>query len=379
MNTTFSYKNNKYDILTPNGFEDFEGINVLPKSYIFKITFEDNSIIRCSYNHIFVVDGISIKAIELFPGEYVIDADNKKKRIKEIIPDGSEILYDIAGIKSEDKTYITNNVVSHNCKFLGSTALLVDGTAIDKIIVKNPIRISQNDKFFIYEEPISTGFYVLGVDCGEGAKLDSSTIQVLKFNSERDVREVAVYKSNEIHPNAFAQIVVEVSRMYNEAFIMIENNAVGILVCNTIWNTIEYDKIVNTEKRGLGFKTTHKSKVAGNIILKRYMESGWLILCDKNTKRELSVFENAGENIWKASSGNHDDLVMGLSIALSFINTIYWDPSIFDNNSLPKQYEDYPEETNDNSVAYIDYSNITDPHDESAIANLFGMFQEGNT
>ena len=376
MISSNSIKNTDYEILTPGGFKDFEGINILPESYLFLITLEDGSEIKCTYNHIFVVEGIEIRAIELLVNE-VLDTSSGLKKIKDITPINKETVYDIAGVDSEDKLYYTNNIVSHNCKFLGSTALLIDGDSIENIKVKNPIRTSFNDKLFIYQNPVPGAFYILGVDSAEGAKLDFSVIHVLRFHSATDIRQVAVYRSNEIHPNVFAQIVVEISRMYNEAYLMIENNAVGAVVCNVIWNTIEYDKIVNTEKRGLGFKTTHKSKVAGNMLLKRYMEAGWLTLYDKSTKRELSVFENAGENIWKASSGNHDDTVMALSIAISFINTIYYDPSDIESGNIQKNLNDSNEMPKINDGWDADYSSVTNLDDEDDIGKLFALFQEG--
>ena len=53
--------NSKYEILTPNGFEDFYGVQKL-KNKTIEIFFNNNLILRGSYNHlIYSFDGDSIK------------------------------------------------------------------------------------------------------------------------------------------------------------------------------------------------------------------------------------------------------------------------------------------------------------------------------
>jgi hypothetical protein len=106
-----SFNTKGYQVLTSSGFQDFDGVAYKGLVKTLKITLSDQSIICCSLKHQFSTPSGLIQAkdcninIYLTPILYIIKIeDNGKKPV-----------YDLLEVKG-DHTYITNNVISHNCE-----------------------------------------------------------------------------------------------------------------------------------------------------------------------------------------------------------------------------------------------------------------------
>ena len=211
------------------------------------------------------------------------------------------------------------------CKFLGSSSTLIDADILERLSIKDPIELKLGDRFNIYEPPDPKAFYIIGVDSAKGTGKDFSVIQVLKIVHEHDIQQVAMYSNNLIDAMDFAEVCISVSEYYNGAYMLIENNEIGACVADTIWFQFEYDKILNIDKKGIGIRSTKTSKLAGCVLLKKYMDAGWISIIDRTTIYELSRFEELRPNIFSAPRGTNDDSVMALIWALYFVNTVYFD------------------------------------------------------
>ena len=117
---------------------------------------------------------------------------------------------------------------------------LIEGEVLERIETRDPIATKWNGVFEIWEEPEENVMYMLGVDPSEGTGNDNSCVQVLKINSEFDIKQVAVYRNNMIEPYNFAQICISISEYYNGCYMMVENNNVGQIVADAIWWDFEY-------------------------------------------------------------------------------------------------------------------------------------------
>jgi hypothetical protein len=220
----------------------------------------------------------------------------------------------------------------YGCQFLGSSNTLIDPEVLERTICKNPTDLKYGGAMRIYETPKPGEFYILGVDSAKGNGSDYSTIQVLKIESEHSITQVAVYRNNLIGPDEFAQLAIGISDYYNKAFMMVESNDIGELVVNKIWYDYECDRILNCDNKGLGIRATRKSKLAGNLLLKRYLENGWLEIVDDKTLYELSRYEEVSPNVFHAAGQNeHDDTVTSMIWALYYLTTVYYDK---DDNSM---------------------------------------------
>lgn len=341
-------------IETDIGFVDFEGIAKLPEQYLLKIIFEDDTFIEVTYHHEFVIDGFKIEACNLIEGE-VLESQNKIfKVIKEIIEvEKPEEVYEVLEVKGIHR-YFVNNILSHNCKFIGSTNTLIDSDVLERINTKEPIDTKWTGIFQVFEHPIKGVLYILGIDAAEGIGKDYSVIQVLKITKEHDVEQVAIFRCNTIEITKFAQICIEVSRFYNDAYMMIENNGVGDVLAKAIWNDHECDLILNCDKKGLGIKSTKRTKAAGNLLLKRYMESYWLKVYDKRTVQELSQYEEVKPGIYSAPQHAHDDCVTSLIWALYFVITEFFDGKSLEVKSVEDRFKIDNVWDNDKPIIFTD-------------------------
>lgn len=343
-------KNKRFKIETKDGFVDFEGIVKYEKQQLFKVTLEDDTFIEVTFKHVFVVDGKEIMLKELSIGDF-LETKTGLKMVCDITPTKIDYVYDFINVDNPTRTYYSNDVLSHNCAFLGSSSTLIDADVLQRLTAIEPIHFRYGSTLRIYKIPEDGAVYILGTDAGKGIGKDSSSIQVLKIISEREVEQVAVYTNNRIDVYNFAQVIIEVSRFYNGADIMIENNGEGSEVANRIWYDYEYDKIVNYDKKTLGINANVKTKLAACLAFKRYAENGWLTIYDKETIQQMTYFEERGENIFKAIGSQHDDLVTSLYWAIYYVTSNQFDKQGDVNNVIDKKNKLVDEE--DDGVAGI--------------------------
>lgn len=227
----------------------------------------------------------------------------------------------------------------HCCSFVGSSNTLISPDTLEKIVTENPIEYKYNGSMCIYEQPIDGAKYVIGCDPSRGTGGDASTIQVFKINNEKDIDQVAIYSNEFIDPETFANVCVGVSEFYNEAAIMVENNDIGYMVCEKIWYDLECENLINVDPKGLGIRATRKSKLAGNLLLKKYIENGYLGIVDRKTHFELSRYIEHQPGVYHAASdSDHDDSCTAAIWALEFLRTEFYDPD--SNGKSPVKSKD---------------------------------------
>lgn len=103
-------KNTKYEVLTKDGFKDFDAIK-RTEGEIYRLLFDDGSYLDCSFTHKVLTDSGFISANNI-KTETVNGL--KVKSFKFIKYD---FLYDLMNV-SDGNHYITNNITSHNCAFI---------------------------------------------------------------------------------------------------------------------------------------------------------------------------------------------------------------------------------------------------------------------
>ena len=202
-------------------------------------------------------------------------------------------------------------------KFLGSTATIIDGNVLKVLmdIDDNPVAYGLNDNFRIYEQPQLNQQYMIGVDTGKGTNADSSVLQIFKILSLNPLRieQVAVFQDNRTDTYFFAEIAFRLATMYNNAFVVVENNAEGDTVIKRLWWDFEYENLVNEAQKAekLGVRATKKSKPAAVMLMKKLIEEDNCILHDKPTIKQLCSFVEEKGKLW-GQDGSHDDLISAL-------------------------------------------------------------------
>lgn len=110
-----NYLNNtEYEILTPNGWEDFEGIifNEDVNKDSRKIYFNDGTFVIATCNHRFFLNNNEIKVSDLKVHD-LLDSNNKLKKIMYIEEVNLKNTYEIFNAKNH--VIIVNGISSHQC------------------------------------------------------------------------------------------------------------------------------------------------------------------------------------------------------------------------------------------------------------------------
>ena len=121
-------------------------------------------------------------------------------------------------------------------------------------------------------------------------------------------------------------IIYKYANTYNQAYVVIESNDQGAVVCNGLYYDLEYENVhveSAVKANAVGIEINRKSKRLGCSALKDLMENNKIRIVDEQTILEISTFEAKGQT-YEASTGNHDDLVMNLVLFGYFVSSAYF-------------------------------------------------------
>ena len=197
--------------------------------------------------------------------------------------------------------------------FFGTGQTLIDPQTLLALKASRPVNILEGGGLLVYDEVRKDSKYVMTVDVAKGRGQDYSTFNVFDISS-RPFKQVAVYRDNLISPILFPTIIYKYANLYNEAYVVVESNDAGQLVCHGLYTELEYENMYMssaTKSSGIGVEMTRRSKRLGCSGFKDILENNKLEIVDEETIMEISTFEAKGAS-YEASDGNHDDLVMNL-------------------------------------------------------------------
>ena len=213
-------------------------------------------------------------------------------------------------------------------EFLGVENGLLSSMKLERITnnIRQPIEIYKGVR--IYEKPINNQNveYILSADCSYGIGKDDSAFSIIKFDKARNLYEqIAVFNDNKINPYQFAHLIAEIGEIYNNAYVLVENNDIGKTVLHELNDEIEYENIIsfdetNLRSINLGIRTTRKTKKEGITILKNLLEKERFITYDKDTIIQISGFAMKN-NSYEASEGYKDDIIMSIVLFCYFTTT----------------------------------------------------------
>ena len=205
-----------------------------------------------------------------------------------------------------------------------STDTLVDLQILKTFVYVPPI--IKQASLDIYKIPEQTHQYIVTVDTSRGTKEDYSASVVIDVTAN-PMRLVAKYRNNEIEPKDYANVVYEMAKKYNDAYVLVEINDIGGQIADLLWHDCEYENVIKTtndrrlfneqklifikKSAKYGIRTTRKVKNKGLASVKSLLENKKLIVEDYDTIEEMSNFVKTGDT-YKASPGFHDDLAMCL-------------------------------------------------------------------
>ena len=216
--------------------------------------------------------------------------------------------------------------IEFECEFLGSVDTLVSAAKLKALVYEQPIE--QNGKLSVYEKPYKKRDYIITVDVARGVGKDYSAFIVADI-TEFPYKVVATYRDNEIKPMLFPNVISDVGKAYNDAYILCEVNDIGDQVASILFYDLEYENLLMVAMRGragqivgsgfsgvktqLGVKMSTTTKKIGCSNLKTLIEEDKLTFCDYNIISELTTFISKKQS-FEAEDGCNDDLAMCLVI-----------------------------------------------------------------
>ena len=114
--------------------------------------------------------------------------------------------------------------------FHGTGNTLIAPEILLKLQAKEPI--GRVDNLRIYKEPEEAHEYMIFVDVAKGRGQDYSVFNIIDM-SVRPFEQVAVYQDNTISPLLLPDVIYKYANRYNHAYIVVENNDQGSVVCQT--------------------------------------------------------------------------------------------------------------------------------------------------
>jgi len=207
-------------------------------------------------------------------------------------------------------------------EFIGSTHTLIHPMKLREMSWTTP----NKDKFGLdyYELPDPRKIYIGVFDVSEGVGGDYSALSIFDV-TQHPYRQVAKYRSKEISPLMFPDVIYRFARWYNNAYVLGETNNIGQQVVQSLFMDLEYENVIATftknksikvgggfnTRSAFGVRTTKSVKKIGCSNLKTIIESNKLLITDFDTIEELTNFVEV-KDTYRAEEGGHDDLAMTL-------------------------------------------------------------------
>ncbi len=209
--------------------------------------------------------------------------------------------------------------------FFGTGDTLINAETLLGFRAVQPSTHREGGDLLIYDNPDKEHEYVMCVDVSKGRGQDYSTFNVIDI-STRPFKQVAVYRNNTISPLLFPNVIYKYANFYNEAYVVIESNDQGTVVCNGLYQDLEYENLhmesaVKADR--IGIEMNRKVKRLGCSSIKDILEQKKLDILDENTIMEISTFTARGQS-YEASDGNHDDLMMNLVMFGYFVTSQFF-------------------------------------------------------
>ena len=241
--------------------------------------------------------------------------------------------------------------IEFECEFLGSIDTLIAPSKLRTLVYENPQ--TSNAGLDVYVDPDQKHDYVITVDVARGVGEDYSAFVVVDI-TQFPHKVVAKYRNNDIKPMLFPNIIWEVAKKYNNAFVLCEVNDIGDQVASILNYDLEYQNLLMCSMRGragqivgqgfsgkktqLGVKMSKTVKKVGALNLKTMIEESKLLFSDYEIISELTTFISKS-NSFEAEEGCNDDLAMCLVIYAWLVQQDYF-KELTDQDIRKRLYEE---------------------------------------
>ena len=280
-------------------------------------------------------------SLELDQAEAEYDKGNNNLYVRSVVtwdkvPGRTEVWANSEKLKIGDQRFRQE----YECEFVGSGITLIDYRCLEKLKAVDPLPLDSSIwppeladivrdismRAFKYPEPAGVmeakGYsYVASIDTSYGMRQDYHVLQIAKVYSNIKCEQVFTMSSNCTEVNDFCRIANIILKFYHNPYLIIEYNGPGKSTYDYFFNTAMYPNILNFDLkcRGLWATPTLKSNVV--ILLKMYVQRGYIKVYDYDTIMELMTFTQKTQNTWGGGGNTHDDHVTSLYWIVYYLNT----------------------------------------------------------
>ena len=187
---------------------------------------------------------------------------------------------------------------------------------------------NREGNLYIYDYPQWEEPYIIGADVALGVGQDYSAAVVM--NNKYEI--VAHYRNNRIDPSLWGELLFYLGRYYNNAFLAVESNSMGIATLQkldsmgyvNLYRQTKVANVSNEEGERLGFRTTSATKPAIIGNLKNLIENEEIMIPSPQVIQELKDYIATDTGKTEAAPGCYDDSVISLAICAEVLRT-HWD------------------------------------------------------
>jgi intein/homing endonuclease len=170
-------------------------------------------------------------------------------------------------------------------------------------------KIREQKGMWYWKMPEVGGRYAIGVDVSSGTGADTSTIQVLNLETYEQVAEFKGY----ISTPAFARLVKEVARSFNDGYVIIESNSIGDTIFSNVYysendpygNVFKQKKTKNGITRFTGWLTDVKTR---QLMTSEFID--WVTVPELSEQFKINserLFLEMETWVWKNGKPIHAD------------------------------------------------------------------------
>lgn len=235
----------------------------------------------------------------------------------------------------------------------GQAAIDADLLESLKVNAKDPVLLSDDGKYKVFEEFQDGHIYTIGVDVGEGINQASSVIQILDITNLSDIRQSGVFADNMLDPYHFAVKLNDIAKSWGSPPLLIERNGPGGQVIDAMQHTHQYEHIVTyTPSAGkqsaannrMGIFSHTNTKFTGVSNMRYWLNTLRVLkIWDMHTISEFETYIRHPNGMWKKRSGENvwDDRVESLMWALMMLDIAiaqkYYEVALIDSQGKPKK------------------------------------------
>lgn len=305
---------------TPSGFKRFAGVARSWHEKIVKLKC-DGIEHKVSLKHKFYVDDDWAEAYTLQKGMFLTGAALQNIVIESVeIINEPQWLYDLIDVDGGN-AYITNGIISHNCEFLSSDALLINSMRLIQLKDEKEIFSDMGFKFWVQPEDLGGAgkIYLVSLDPATGNGNDFSAIEIFEFPS---LKQIGEFHSNDLNiPLIYAKLKWVLNKLTeaknrgrSEVLWTFERNGVGEAISALHYNdekAPEHAELYSDHDIKRGVFTSGKNKILSCLKLKTLVEktSNGITIFSKQLNYELKHFIASGGS-YQAKAGATDDCVM---------------------------------------------------------------------